>query len=95
MKPISVLSNKVLHELASCHGMSYSFEELTKLVFPVSNVLKKITDNVSVDRENQTKLLHTLILLEYEGYIFLNTDTDESSITIKGLIKINNKFFCN
>lgn len=33
--------------------------------------------------------------MDYEGYIFLNSDTDESVITIKGLIKIKNKIFWN
>ncbi|TDO73567.1 hypothetical protein EV143_105161 [Flavobacterium chryseum] len=84
---------KILQILADKYSTSYTLEELTKVVTSVSNV-SKFTDNIA-ERENQAKLLDTLILLEYEGYIFLNSDTDESLITIKGLIKINNKILWN
>lgn len=60
----------------------------------VSNVSKFIED-IANEREIKAKLLDALILMDSEGYIFLNSDTDESLITIKGLIKINNKIFWN
>lgn len=74
--------------------MGCTFEELTKLVIPVSNV-SKFTDNTAADRENQAKLLDALVLMNSEGYIFLNSDTDQSLITIKGLITVNNKILWN
>lgn len=74
--------------------MSFSLEEITQLVTSVSNV-SKFTEDMNIQRENQSKLLNVLISMDYEGYIFLNPYTDESAITIKGLIKINNKIFWN
>lgn len=65
-----------------------------KDLLKASNI-SKISEDISVERKNQSKLLDTLIYMDYEGYIFLNSDTDESVITIKGLIKINNKIFWN
>ncbi|QOG04518.1 hypothetical protein [Flavobacterium sp. MDT1-60] len=85
---------KILQILADKYSMSYTLEELTKLVTSVSNV-SKFTDNIVTERKNQAKLLDSLILLDYDGYIFLNSDTNESLITIKGLIKINNKILWN
>lgn len=74
--------------------MGCTFEELTKLVTSVPNV-SKFDDNIAFERENQAKLLDALVFMNSEGYIFLNSDTDQSLITIKGLIIINNKILWN
>lgn len=74
--------------------MGCTFEELTKLVTSVPNV-SKFDDNIAAERENQAKLLDALVFMNSEGYIFLNSDTDQSLITIKGLIIINNKILWN
>jgi|GEM_PF-4018178 len=66
--------------------MKFTLVELAKLAFPTANI-SKFTENIAYERENQTKLPDTLIWLDYEHYIFLNSYTDESSIIIKGLIK--------
>jgi hypothetical protein len=50
---------------------------------------------MSAQRHNQAKILDALIALEDQGYIVLNRATDQSSITIKGLIKINHTALCN
>ncbi len=74
--------------------MGCTFEELTKLVTSVPNV-SKFDDDIAAERENQAKLLDALVFMNSEGYIFLNSDTDQSLITIKGLIIINNKILWN
>ncbi|MCM0667704.1 hypothetical protein [Flavobacterium tyrosinilyticum] len=80
--------------LAGKYSMGYTFEELTKFVTAVPNI-SKFTDNIAAERENQAKLLDALVLMNSEGYIFLNSDTDQSLITIKGLIAVNNKILWN
>ena len=94
METSSAIFIKILQILAKKYNTSFSLEEITKLVTSVSNV-SKFTADMNTQKENQSKLLDVLISMDDEGYIFLNSDTDESVITIKGLIKINNKIFWN
>ncbi|MDY0989442.1 hypothetical protein BSF41_44820 [Flavobacterium sp. ACN2] len=94
MELSSVFFLKILRILARKYSIGFTFEELTKLVTTVSNV-SKFTNNIASERENQAKLLDVLVLMNSEGYIFLNSDTDQSLITIKGLIAINNKILWN
>jgi len=75
--------------------MSYTLEELTSLLFPVFNASATLTNHISNEIENQAKVLEALMVLNENGYIFLNAITDKSVITIKGLIKVNNIIFCN
>lgn len=94
MELSSVFFLKILRILARKYSIGFTFEELTKLVTTLSNV-SKFTNNIASERENQAKLLDVLVLMNSEGYIFLNSDTDQSLITIKGLIAINNKILWN
>lgn len=94
MEPSSIFFLKILRILAGKYSMGYTFEELAKFVTAVPNI-SKFTDNIAAERENQAKLLDALVLMNSEGYIFLNSDTDQSLITIKGLIAINNKILWN
>lgn len=82
---------KILHILARTYSKIYSFEELAKSLTPIS----KTSAKAPFERQIHAAILDDLILLESEGLIFLNPANDESHITIKGLIKINNKIFCN
>lgn len=59
---------------------------MTELVNAVYNV-STFTQDIATERENQAKPLDALILLDNEDYIFLNSYTDESLITIKVPIK--------
>lgn len=94
MESSSVFFIKILQILADKYSAGYTLEELTKLVASVYHN-SKFTDNIDAERENQAKLLDALILMHSEGYVFLNSDTDQSLITIKGLIQINNKILWN
>ena len=94
METSSIIFIKILQILAGRYNMSFSLEEITQLITSVSNV-PEFSQDITAQRENQSKLLDVLIAMDYEGYIFLNSSTDESVITLKGLIKINNKVFWN
>lgn len=91
----SVYFDRILSRLAGCYPRAHALEELTALVIPPYNILRTFSQNIAAQRENQAKILDALILLEDQGYIVLNPSTDKSSITLKGLIKINNTTFCN
>ncbi|UUF12424.1 MULTISPECIES: hypothetical protein [Flavobacterium] len=95
MERASVHFESILRRLARIYPGACPLEELALLVIPPYNVLKTLTENIAAQKENHAKILDTLILLDDQGYIALNPVTDESSITIKGLIKINNDALCN
>jgi hypothetical protein len=91
----SVYFDRTLSKLAKSYPGTCTLEELTLLLMPPCNVLRTFSENISAQRENHAKILDALIALEDQGYIVLNTATDESFITLKGLIKINHTVFCN
>lgn len=95
MEKSLVYFDRILGKLGQSYGKYFTVEELAALVMPTYNILKTFTENIAAQRENHAKILDALVLLNYEGYIVLNPATDECSITIKGLIKINNRVFCN
>jgi hypothetical protein len=90
----SLIISKVLQILSAKYGMSCSLEELTQLTIPFVNSIP-FTDHMVSGKERQALILETLLLLNDQGLIFLNSDTDESVITIKGLLKINDKVLYN
>lgn len=95
METSAVYCDRILSKLAQNYPRSFTLEELATLIMPVYNIRKTFTENVSTQRENQTKILDALIRLDNKGYIVLNGATDQSYITIKGLIKINNTVLSN
>ncbi|KQX02194.1 hypothetical protein [Flavobacterium sp. Root420] len=95
METLLILQIKILQILAVRYGTDCTLEELTNLCTQVSNFTTVFTDNLSNENEKQAIFLDALIFLNDRGHIFLNSNTDRSSITIKGLIKINSKVYCN
>lgn len=81
MKVMTELLENILKILARNPSRSSSLEELTMALFP--NDLAG--DPISFEREYQAQVLDALISLENAGMIVLNSDTDESTITLKGL----------
>ncbi|OXA85905.1 hypothetical protein B0A66_18800 [Flavobacterium hercynium] len=75
--------------------MSCALEELTSLLTPVFNARTPFKDSISNEKENQARVLDALLLLNNEGFIFLNSNSNQSTISIKGLIVLDNKIFCN
>jgi len=95
METLPTFLIKVLQMLADRNGMSCTLEELTSLLTPVFNTSTPFKEIKSDKKENQAILLDALLFLNKEGYIFLNSSSDKSCITIKGLILVNNKVFWN
>ncbi|MFH7000927.1 hypothetical protein [Flavobacterium bizetiae] len=95
MEKSFVYFDRILNKLAQSYPKDFTLEELATLLIPTYTILKTFTQNIAAQRENQAKLLDALILLDDQGYIVLNPLTEKSSITIKGLIKINSRILCN
>lgn len=95
METLPILFTKVLQILAARYGRSCTLEEMTALLNPVINTKSVLTDNMFSGQKKQAIVLDALIVLNDEGHLFLNSITDESAITIKGLIAVDNKTTCN
>ena len=95
METSSHYSDSILNKLAASYPKTCTLEELTAVVIPPYNVLRTFKENIAAQRQNQAKILDALIALEDQRYIVLNPATDESCITLKGLIKINHTVLCN
>ncbi|KQO28666.1 hypothetical protein ASF10_22855 [Flavobacterium sp. Leaf82] len=95
METLSTFHIKILQILAVRYGMSCTLEELTSLLTPAIDITIAFSDYISIEKEKQATVLNALIVLDNEGLIFLNSSTDKSIITIKGMIKIDNTLFCN
>lgn len=95
METLPTFLVKILQMLADRYGMSCTLEELTSLLTPVFNTYTPVKDSLADENQKQARVLDALIFLNKEGYIFLNSSSDESIISIKGLILVNNKVICN
>lgn len=95
METSQILLMEILQILSRRYGTNYTLEELTCLLFPVLNVAPEFRNFPSIELENQARVLEGLIVLNDQGFIFLDAMTDKSSITVKGLMEVNNKVFCN
>lgn len=95
METLPIFHIKILQILAAQYGLSCTLEEMTSLLAPVINAETVFTGTISSGRQHQATVLDALIVLNDDGYIFLNSGTDKSFITIKGLIAVNSKIFCN
>lgn len=95
MEASSNFFTKILQILAGRYTTSYTLDELTSLLNPATNSSVPLTYRIYIDRENQARIIEALLLLNDQGHIFLNAQTEESCITIKGLLKINNTILLN
>ncbi|RKR12028.1 hypothetical protein C8C83_3796 [Flavobacterium sp. 90] len=95
METSATFSNMILNKLASTFCHFWTLAELTDYIISDSNIAEIYGEQISLQRINEAKILEVLIQLEFEGNVFLNPITDESCITIKGLLKINNKILLN
>jgi hypothetical protein len=93
MESSPLFCTKILQLLAQNYHRSCTLEELTSMAALFSVV--KPEDRFSLERGNQAAVLDALLLLSENGHIFLNPDTDQSCITIKGLLTIDDKTVCN
>lgn len=95
METLPIFLIKILELLADRYCMACTLEELTSLLTPVFNASTPFKESTSNENENQARVLEALLLLNKEGHIFLNSNSDQSSISIKGLLLVNNKVLCN
>lgn len=87
------ISEMMLNILAQNPEKTYPFEDLTCMVIPCLN--ESLQESLRIQRSNQAKVLDALIMLDSEGLIILDSATDASIITIKGLINVSRKSFLN
>ena len=81
--------NLILNILSENHTGSFSLEELTKLVFAnFGNYSNIDIEETFEERQKQSIILDQLIKLDDLGLVFLNSETDKSTITAAGQIKV-------
>ena len=95
METLPIFLMKILQMLADRYGMNCTLEELTSLLTPIFNSYAPVRDSIADENKKQARVLDALILLNKEGYIFLSSRSDESTISIKGVILVNNTVICN
>lgn len=81
---------KILTILSGNPKKSYDLEYLTSFVIPCSH-----QPNLWIQRGYQAEVLDALILLDNHGLIILDPVSDQSVISIKGLISISSTTFSN
>lgn len=87
------ISEIILNILAQSPEKTCPFEDLTSMVIACLN--ESLQESLFIQRSNQAKVLDALVMLDSEGLIILDSATDASIITIKGLINIRSKSFLN
>ncbi|WP_286971641.1 hypothetical protein [Flavobacterium sp. UBA4854] len=91
----SAIIQKVLQVLACSYARSCSLEELAQQVSPAFKSFQYAQGLLNAKKQKQVMLLETLMLLDQQGLIFLDPETDQSVITIKGMLQVNDKVLCN
>ena len=86
---------QVLQLLAGKDSSGCSLEEMTSFLAPLISAQKFFNGTNYSGREFEATVLEALIVLNDKGHIFLNSGTDKSFITIKGMMAINSKVLCN
>jgi len=82
MEALPLFHIKILQILAGRNTMSCTLENLTHLLTTLIDATTVIPDNMSIENEKQSRVLDALLILNDQGYIFLNSNTDRSVITI-------------
>lgn len=95
METLPLFHIQVLQLLAGKYSSGSSLEEMSSFLAPLINAQKISSGAVSSGREFEATVLEALIVLNDKGHIFLNSGTDKSFITIKGMMAINSKVLCN
>lgn len=78
---------KILNVLARRPEKKHNLDDLTALV--ISDLSKPRDVNLLILKEKESEILDALIILNKEGLILLDSDADESIITIEGLISLS------
>lgn len=84
---------KILSILAQNPEKHFTFEDICNFVAPY--FAKSFQEGLSIDIMNQAQVLEALIIMDSEGLIILDSDSDKSIIDLKGLINITTTRFLN
>jgi hypothetical protein len=84
---------KILNILSRNPQKCYDLEDLTSFVMPC--LTEAHQQNLWIQRGYQAEVLDALILLDNHGFIILNPVSDQSIISIKGLISVSSTTFSN
>lgn len=84
---------KILSILAQNPEKHFTLEDLFNLVTPY--FAKSLQEGLSIDIMNQAQVLEALIIMDSDGLIILDSDSDKSIIDLKGLINITTTRFLN
>ncbi|MFC0776847.1 hypothetical protein [Flavobacterium sp. HJSW_4] len=95
MDTMPALFIKILELLSARYSGSVSLEELAIRAGSNLNIKDLFGEHVSLENRNQAAVLEALMQMHNEGLVFLNCITDESFITLKGLLAIDSKVYCN
>lgn len=87
-KDDALFFDDILKILGHNKNKAHALEELTKTVFTTFTHQNTIIEDPLITRENEAKVLDALLYLQEKGLINLNSATDKSSITKKGLFII-------
>ncbi|WP_338839597.1 hypothetical protein [Flavobacterium ginsenosidimutans] len=94
MNTTASLFAKILTALSD-RDSGLNLEHLTALVSPLPDSSAGYDGAPSIKKNGQAALLDALIALNDGGYIVLNPLTDQSRITLKGLVWIGTKASLN
>jgi len=84
---------KILNILSRNPQKSYDLEDLTSFVMPCST--ESHQENLWIQRGYQAEVLDALIILDNHGFIIIDSVSDQSTISIKGLISVSSTTFSN
>lgn len=84
---------EVLNILSRNPEKSYDLEDLTSFLTPRST--EPHQQNLWIQRRDQAEVLDALIILDNHGFIIMDSVSDQSIISIKGLISVSSTTFSN
>lgn len=84
---------KILNILSRNPQKSYDLEDLTSFVIP--RLTEPHQQNLWIQRGYQAEVLDALIILDNHGFIIIDSVSDQSIISIRGLISVSSTTFSN
>lgn len=84
---------KILNILSRNPQKSYDLEDLTSFVIPC--LTESHQQNLLIQRAYEAEVLDALIILDNHGFIIIDSVSDQSIISIKGLISVSSTTFLN
>lgn len=83
----------ILNILSRNPEKSYGLEDLTSFIRPYLAELHP--DNLWIQKGYQAEVLDALVILHNHGFIILDSESDQTTLSAKGLISISSTNFSN